>query len=212
MRCLVHENEPIRYICRTTHRLLCCKCILMPEHSVRNDELIFFRKRDSQPLARLLRKKWAEKCRSVEATLDCLEHQVAQDNDEVVENITRMAELIPFHQMTLLGTGQAEMLQALTGKSFVLKAAQLKLQNSKCLQIIMQFIDTKRAMELQLISRKFYRDHVPFAFPVVPYVPIRSKFLVRDHINLMKSCFDYKVKFELLYVGRDHGFSSLKFH
>ena len=77
MRCLVHENEPIRYICCTTHRLLCCKCILMAEHSVRNDELIFFRKQDSQSLARLLRKKWFEKCRSVEATLDCLEHQVA---------------------------------------------------------------------------------------------------------------------------------------
>ena len=53
---------------------------------------------------------------------------------------------------------------------------------------------------------------MPFAFPVVPYVPIRSKFLVRDHINLMKSCFDHKVRLELLYVGRDHSFSSIKFH
>ena len=70
-----------------------------------NEKLIFFRKRDSQPLARLLRKKWAEKCKSVEATLDCLEHQIAQDSDELVKNVSSMGQLIPFNQMGSLGTG-----------------------------------------------------------------------------------------------------------
>ena len=34
MRCLVHENEPIRYICCTTHRLLCCKCEEKSKNSI----------------------------------------------------------------------------------------------------------------------------------------------------------------------------------
>ena len=94
----------------------------------------------------------------------------------------------------------------------MLQLAQYKLLNCGAFVIILSFLEEWRALEFQLLSRKFYDFHVPWAMKAVTFPEIKSTILSRPQRCMMQTLFDKKVALILLYVGSRYDFSAKKFH
>ena len=75
--------------------------------------------------------------------------------------LTIVGQFISDKELLRHDASNVRMLDTFTGLNLSLRVAQLKLRTSKCMTEILKFLEPSRALQMQLISKKFYAEHVP---------------------------------------------------
>ena len=102
------------------------------------------------------------------------------------------------------------MLAALTGQRFGKSVSKYRIQNSKCFQVILQFLEPSKILTFQTLSRRLYNEHVPAVLFTMRLTT--SSFLNSIQMFVMRSLFSEEAKLNLLYTGSRHEFSAHVFH
>ena len=135
---------------------------------------------------------------------------VIKERSILPKSLLTIIKLFSVEELATQTVIEQKMLAALTGQRFGKSVSKYKIQNSKCFQVILQFLEPPKILTFQTLSRRLYNEHVPAALFTMRLTT--SSFLNSIQMFVMRSLFSEEAKLNLLYTGSRHDFSAHVFH